>query len=134
MSDLQSHSSVVQSTVSKPWGSYTDHYRSERCVFKIIQVAANQRLSIQRHEQREEIWVVLSGSGYVEVDHQFVMGSWIAPRRFFVQAPNRVEFIQKGQVHRLCAGPDGIVIAELQVGVCLESDIVRLQDDYGRTG
>ena len=37
------------------------------------------------------------------------------------------------QIHRLRGGEDGIMIVEVQYGdMCIEEDIERLEDDYGR--
>ena len=38
------------------------------------------------------------------------------------------------ELHRATAGPNGLVFIETQTGKCEEDDIVRLEDDYGRTG
>ena len=41
--------------------------------------------------------------------------------------------IRKNEIHRMSAGEFGIKFVEVQFGsVCDESDIVRLEDDYGR--
>ena len=43
-------------------------------------------------------------------------------------------FIKIGGVHRIANdGPESLIIIETQLGLCLEDDIVRLEDDYGRS-
>ena len=42
-------------------------------------------------------------------------------------------YIEKGQVHRVeNDGEEFMVIIETQLGICVEDDIVRLEDDFGR--
>jgi len=42
-------------------------------------------------------------------------------------------FIDVGDVHRIeNDGDDYLIIIETQLGLCLEDDIIRLEDDYGR--
>jgi mannose-6-phosphate isomerase-like protein (cupin superfamily) len=43
-------------------------------------------------------------------------------------------FIPKEAVHRLQnKGSTPLIVIEIQLGVCLEEDVVRLADDWGRT-
>ena len=41
-------------------------------------------------------------------------------------------FIPKKQLHRLRAGDSGVILIEVQRGICDEDDIIRIEDDYGR--
>jgi len=41
--------------------------------------------------------------------------------------------VEKEVKHRLGAGPSGMTVVEVQFGeICEETDIVRMEDDYGR--
>tara|TARA_R100000808_G_scaffold16345_1_gene36959 strand:- start:268 stop:729 length:462 start_codon:yes stop_codon:yes gene_type:complete len=110
-------------TVDKPWGSYTDLFRTNYLVFKQIVVNPHSRLSLQRHDERGEFWFVVKGKGYLvygDVEHRISEGSHIE--------------IPVGMVHCLINDSDKILIVyEMQFGVCSEDDIVRLDDEYGRT-
>ena len=117
--------------VLKPWGKYQDLFRLGGCVFKIIEVAPDQRLSLQRHEKRGEVWIVLSGRGWAEIYTESVLKGLMLERKYLLLPGAKVE-IKPNEVHRLSAGSEGIVVAELQYGECFEDDIVRLEDDYGR--
>lgn len=108
--------------VDKPWGHYQDLHRDEarRWALKTLLVEPGQRLSLQAHEGRREVWYVLDGDGYNEGD---------AP------APLRVGslvVVHRGERHRLVAGDHGLHVLELQVGFCQEDDIHRWEDDHGR--
>ena len=82
-----------------------------------------QQLSLQKHHQRAEHWVVVLGTAVVTVDAHVIELS-----------PGQHVDIPVGAVHRLTNKTDSPVeIVEVQFGDYLgEDDIVRLQDDYGR--
>ena len=108
--------------IQKPWGSYEDYYRSESVVFKTISVAPYAKLSLQTHKLREEIWVCLKGNGVAR----------IGDKEIPMNPGTKIE-VQKGQVHQLMNQTGfPLLVAELQIGICQEEDIIRLQDDYGR--
>tara|TARA_R110001592_G_scaffold55097_2_gene168556 strand:- start:653 stop:1054 length:402 start_codon:yes stop_codon:yes gene_type:complete len=106
----------------KVWGSYTDYYRTDSVVFKTIQVNPNQRLSLQSHEKRSEIWFVKEGKCTCVLDDKTIVlttGSSI--------------IIPRNSKHRLENHTDDVcVVAEMQFGICSEDDITRYEDDYGR--
>jgi mannose-6-phosphate isomerase len=98
---------------------------------KILVVAPQQRLSWQYHSRRAEIWRVVQGEiGVVlsETDEQTELN-------FF--EPGDVIVLNKGQRHRLVGLNDWGVVAEIWQHTdpehpSDESDIIRLQDDFGR--
>ena len=109
--------------VKKEWGSYTDYYRTKSVVFKTIQVNPQQRLSLQSHNLRSELWFVKEGQcTCVLDDNRMVLekgSSIIIP----LNSKHRLE----NHTNEVC------VVAEMQFGECSEDDIVRYEDDYGRT-
>jgi mannose-6-phosphate isomerase len=110
--------------VERPWGWYENLSWVPGYKVKRIRVHPGQQLSLQKHTQRDEHWVVVSGVALVTVGDQV----------FSLAVGGHVD-IACGQVHRLAnqtAVP--VEIIELQFGAYLgEDDIVRLGDDYGRT-
>lgn len=107
----------------RPWGWYETISEVPGNKIKRIGVHPGQQLSLQKHHQRAEHWVVTQGTARVTLDD----------RQFDLQ-PGEYCDIAIGQVHRLANLTDGPVeIVEVQFGSYLgEDDIVRLQDDYGR--
>jgi mannose-6-phosphate isomerase-like protein (cupin superfamily) len=106
----------------RPWGWFETLSLGPDHLVKRLWLAPGCRLSLQRHQHRWEHWVVVSGAGTVEIDGQ-------------VQAvePGSTLTIAQRAVHRASAGPEGLLIVEVQRGgVLREDDIERLQDDYGR--
>lgn len=108
----------------RPWGWYETISEVPGNKVKRIGVAPGQRLSLQKHAQRAEHWVVVLGRALVTVgDQERMLG------------PGEHVDIAVGEVHRLTNSGDGPVeIVEVQFGAYLgEDDIVRLSDDYGRS-
>jgi mannose-6-phosphate isomerase len=92
---------------------------------KRIEVAPGKRLSYQRHAHRAEHWFVVAGSALVTLDgveHRL--------------GPGQAIDIGRGAAHRIAnVGSDPLVFVEVQHGDYFgEDDIVRLEDDFGRTG
>ena len=108
----------------RPWGWYETVSEAAGNKIKRIGVNPGQQISLQRHRQRAEHWVVVRGTAHVTLDAQV-----------FDLSPGQHCDIALGQVHRLAnrtAAP--VEIVEVQLGSYLgEDDIERLQDDYGRS-
>ena len=115
---------IKTKTVEKPWGCYTDYYRTDSVVFKRIIVNPGEELSFQQHQKREEFWYVKSGSGVLRLNNS----KWIVK-------PDMYFHIKKNESHQLInTGHEKIIVFEMLFGTCLEDDIVRLEDKYGRQG
>ena len=61
---------------NKPWGSYEVLLDEPNYKVKRIVVDAYQRFSLQYHKHREEHWVIVDGSGTVEIScyHEITLG------------------------------------------------------------
>jgi len=114
----------VHRTVHRPWGTYTVLEEGLRFKIKRIVVKPGASLSLQMHHHRSEHWVVVSGMAKV------VNGD----REFFV-AIDESTYIPAGHKHRLeNPGLVDLVMIEVQSGEYLgEDDIVRFEDNYGRS-
>lgn len=106
----------------RPWG-YFEHYHSgENEVHKRLILYPDCRLSRQRHQKRAEHWRVLSGTAYIELNDVI--------QRLEI---NEQITIPAGSWHRLANHhTDILIIEEIQMGICEETDIERAEDDYGR--
>ncbi len=116
-------------SADRPWGSFaTPAFLRQTGSLKLLRVAPRGRLSLQRHENRAEHWIVLSGRGDAHVgDAHFSL-----TRGDHCHVP-------AGAWHRLCnpSPDDELLVAEVQVGAYdssgeAEADIERQADDYGR--
>ena len=109
----------------RPWGAWSVIDAGAAFVVKRITVRPGQRLSLQRHQHRDEHWVVVQGVATVTRDAES-----------FAMAAGEVTYIRRGQAHRVAnPGAVDLVFIEVQTGATLsEDDIERLDDDYGRAG
>jgi mannose-6-phosphate isomerase len=120
MSKTKLHNGNVQ--VNKPWGQYTDIYRSPSVVFKRIEVFPGEEISYQYHLGRGEFWYIFSGHGSLTIDDT----------TFDVTTGESFQ-IDVGLPHQIKnTGDIPITIFEMQFGDCQEEDIVRLNDKYDR--
>jgi mannose-6-phosphate isomerase len=114
----------VTTSENRPWGSW--HVLDEGEGFKVKRIVVHpaSRLSLQRHEHRAEHWVVVTGTATCTVGSETV-----------TLRPGETVDVDIGQAHRIAnLGDDTLVIIEVQRGSYTgEDDIVRLEDDYGRT-
>jgi mannose-1-phosphate guanylyltransferase/mannose-6-phosphate isomerase len=111
--------------VHRPWGWYDSIDHGPRFQVKRIMVKPKASLSLQMHHHRAEHWIVVSGTAEVTVGDKVVM-----------LTENQSTYIPLGTVHRLVnPGTIPLEIIEVQSGSYLgEDDIVRYQDNYGRSG
>ncbi len=109
---------------ARPWGYWEALRLTDTHKVKHIFVAPGEKLSLQYHKRRREVWTVVAGSGIITVGDE--------PHEAL---PGRVFIIEKGQKHRAEGGPSGLHFIEVQTGDYLgEDDIVRIEDRYGRAG
>lgn len=108
----------------RPWGSFQVLEDHARYKVKRLTVDPGQRLSYQKHARRAEHWVVVQGIALVTLDG--------APNE--LTAGDSID-IPLGAAHRVeNPGDVELVFIEVQTGDYFgEDDIVRLEDDYGRT-
>jgi mannose-6-phosphate isomerase len=108
----------------RPWGTFTVLDEGENFKVKRIEVMPGKRLSYQKHAQRAEHWFVVQGTAKVTLDD----------REINVSAGEAID-IAVGSAHRVeNPGEELLVFIEVQRGSYLgEDDILRLQDDFGRT-
>jgi mannose-1-phosphate guanylyltransferase/mannose-6-phosphate isomerase len=114
----------VHLTEYRPWGSFTILENGQFYKIKRLSVLTGKQLSYQMHYHRSEHWVVVSGTGTVTLDGEDRL----------VHSGENI-FIPAGARHRL--RNDGrllLEVIEVQSGQYLgEDDIVRFEDDFGRT-
>jgi mannose-1-phosphate guanylyltransferase/mannose-6-phosphate isomerase len=110
--------------VHRPWGWYDSIDEGGRFKVKRIQVKPGASLSLQKHHHRAEHWIVVKGTAEITNGEKVLL-----------LTENQSTYIPLGEVHRL-ANPGAIPleIIEVQTGSYLgEDDIVRFEDQYGRT-
>jgi len=106
----------------RPWGKFRSFPHSQAGSIKIITVKPGEALSLQYHQKRSEFWIVLDEG--LEVT---------AGDRVWQPEANEEIFIPCKTPHRIrCLGQKQARIMEIWIGKSEESDIIRLDDEYGR--
>jgi mannose-1-phosphate guanylyltransferase / mannose-6-phosphate isomerase len=107
----------------RPWGSFTVLREEFGFKIKLIEISPHKRLSLQRHKNRAEHWVVVSGTARVTSD-----------QKISLVCANQSIYISKGKKHRLENTTRlPVRIVEVQTGDYLgEDDIERFEDDFKR--
>lgn len=107
-------------TILKPWGKYIILEEKRGYWIKKLFIRQGERLSLQSHKGRFEIWVMLSGRAEV------IKGN----SRLLLKAGEFLK-INKNEKHRITGLKDSWIL-EVALGDVRENDIVRFEDDYGR--
>ena len=111
--------------VPKPWGHELIWAHTDRYVGKVLVIEAGKRLSLQRHEIKDEAIYVLSGRLrlYLEDDEGVVQVEELGAGDH--------RHVATGRIHRY----EALERVELmEVSTPELDDVVRLEDDYGREG
>lgn len=127
VSQLQSNGReehTLHRKVHRPWGWYDSIDEEDRFKVKRIQVKPKASLSLQKHHHRAEHWIVVKGTAEITNGDKTIL-----------LTENQSTYIPLGEVHRLAnPGTIPLEIIEVQSGSYLgEDDIVRFEDNYGRS-
>lgn len=111
-------------TEKRPWGYYTVLCEGPGYKVKRVSVNPGQRLSYQFHNHRQEHWMVVEGVAVVTIEgkeHVLEVGQTIN--------------VPVGAKHRMAnTSTTPMTLIEIQRGAYTgEDDIVRLEDDFGRS-
>jgi len=143
---------IIDEDMARPWGFFLSVDESQapefiKCFYddvdlggidtsmplrpKILGIQQHQRLSLQVHDRRSEIWRDLAGEFHVifgpDEDH--------LDQRLMM--PGDVQALGQGTVHRAAGLDRPALVAEIwqhtdPTHLSDENDIKRLQDDHGR--
>ncbi|MDP3070979.1 MAG: phosphomannose isomerase type II C-terminal cupin domain [Opitutaceae bacterium] len=110
--------------VERPWGSFKQYANNRDCTVSLMTVRPGQRLSLQSHTGRAELWVVLDDGALVQV------GDAIREYR----AGDEI-WIPANAKHRLAgnAGTRPVRVLEVAFGNWQQDDITRYEDDFNRS-
>lgn len=107
--------------IERPWGAFKQYAFNEEVTVSLMTVQPGQRLSLQSHTGRSELWIVLDDGAEIIVDEQV-----IHPRRM-----DEI-WIPVGAKHRLASLGTEVRVLEVAFGNWQQEDIVRFSDDYQR--
>jgi mannose-6-phosphate isomerase len=108
----------------RPWGRFRQYAHDEPVTVSLMHVLPGQRLSLQAHRGRAELWIVLDEGALVTVGE-----------RTWRPQPNEELWIGVAERHRLAHGGTHdrpIRVLEVAFGTWRQDDIERFDDDYAR--
>jgi mannose-6-phosphate isomerase len=111
------------SLVERPWGAFKQYASNHECTVSLMTVHPGQRLSLQSHTGRAELWVVLDDGAVVQV------GDRVTTHR----AGDEI-WIPANERHRLSCPESGppVRVLEVAFGNWQQADITRYEDDFQR--
>ena len=113
----------VHKKAYRPYGATESIHNGTRFQVKRLVIRPGARISLQKHFNRAEHWIVVHGTAHVTRGEE----------RFMLKEDESV-YIPAGVVHRLeNPGRIALELIEIRTGSYLgEDDIERCEDDYGR--
>ena len=111
------------SLVERPWGSFKQYANNCDCTVSLMTVLPDQRLSLQSHTGRAELWIVIDSGALIQVGET----------QKVCQAGDEI-WIPANEKHRLsCAGDKAVRVLEVAFGNWQQEDIRRFADDFHRS-
>jgi mannose-1-phosphate guanylyltransferase/mannose-6-phosphate isomerase len=107
--------------VERPWGVFKQFAHNREVTVSLVTVHPGQRLSLQSHTGRSELWVMLDDGAAVQIGDQVVH-----PR-----AGDEL-WIPVGARHRLTSLGPPVRVLDVAFGHYRHDDIFRHEDDYNR--
>jgi len=107
--------------VERPWGAFEQYAHNQEVTVSLMTVKPGQRLSLQAHTGRAELWIALDDGAEVQIDD----------RTLHPQAGDEL-WIPANARHRLTAGDRPVRVLEVAFGNWQQADITRYADDYPR--
>ena len=105
----------------RPWGSFVQYAHNAETTVSLMTVKPGERLSLQSHTGRAELWIVLDDGATVQVDEKFL----------YPKAGDEM-WIPANAKHRLSSTGPAVRVLEVAFGNWQQADITRFEDDYCR--
>jgi mannose-6-phosphate isomerase-like protein (cupin superfamily) len=116
--------------VEKSWGYYEDLLRSDEKVIKLLTILQGQKISNQKHAQRDEDWHIYSGRGQAIID----LDGYTC---ILDLEPGETFTVEAGAWHQVKCNDDCVSLkaVEIQEAACCPKGITNkcLEEDIERT-
>ena len=107
--------------VTRPWGSFKQYANNAETTVSLMTVLPNQRLSLQSHTARSELWIILDDGAEIQINETVLHPK--AGDELWIPALAR---------HRLSSLGTTVRVLEVAFGNWQQADIARFADDYAR--
>ncbi len=112
----------IVSEVMRPWGKFRQYAHNQNVTVSLMTVHPGQRLSLQSHTGRAELWIVLDNGARVQIGEE--VRDCRAGEELWIPAQKK---------HRLtCPGDQPVRVLEVAFGNWQQEDITRYEDDFRR--
>ena len=108
----------------RPWGTFENLLDTDYCKVKQIIIKPGQAPSYQYHFKREEVWIVVQGEGELKLNDKIIP----VITGQIIHVPIEAKHQIKNNSNK------DLIFIEVQMGEYFgEDDIIRLEDNYGRS-
>ena len=107
--------------VKRPWGSFKQFAHNEEATISLMTVQPGQRLSLQSHTGRAELWIALDDHAIIQVGEEIFHAK--QGDEFWIPANTK---------HRLTGSQHASQVLEVAFGNWQQADITRYEDDFQR--
>ena len=118
-------------TVSKPWGHEELWVETRDYVGKLLCIRPNCRLSLQYHRVKEETILVQKGTLLLHCPKEGSDPLDVTGLEVRKLTPGSVYHVFPNTLHRFEAGDSSVELIEVSTPHL--EDVVRVEDDFGRT-
>lgn len=109
---------------NRPWGNFENLLDDKFCKVKKIIIKPNEAPSYQYHFKREEVWIIVKGTGQLKLNESIKNVKEKDILHIPVEAKHQIKN----------TGDEDLIFIEVQLGEYFgEDDIVRINDIYGRS-
>lgn len=115
-------SKITPDIIERPWGSFKQYAHNQEVTVSLMRVRPDQRLSLQAHTGRAELWIVLDEGAAVQVGEDV----------HYPKAGDEI-WIPADTKHRLSSTGPEVRVLEVAFGNWQQADIERFEDDYARS-
>jgi mannose-6-phosphate isomerase len=106
---------------TRPWGEQWRYANNVECTTSMLRINPGQRLSLQIHSARSELWIILDEGAVVQ----------LGDKTIYPKKGDEI-WIPVGMAHRIGSNGPEVRFMEVCFGNWQQEDIVRLEDDYNR--
>lgn len=107
--------------VERPWGAFKQFAHNQPVTVSLMTVQPKQRLSLQSHTGRAELWIVLDAGAAVQIGDDVLYPE--AGVELWIPAHTK---------HRLSSTGPVVRVLEVAFGNWQQDDITRYDDDFAR--
>lgn len=108
--------------INRLWGSFKQFANNEPCTVSLMTVLPGERLSLQSHTGRAEMWIVIDDNAAIQVGD--IIKTYHTGDEIWIPVNEKHRLLNQGTA--------AIRILEVAFGTWQQEDIKRYENDYER--